>query len=198
MQDDSTVEIPAPPDGKQNPEPYGETSRRKKLGSMGIGYAIGGVLGYHYWPTIEAGIDAGLKTLSPMVLFGAILLLLVIKTAIHEFIHAGANHALGLDFQINWELLNPNVSTDSNYVTRGESITTLLTPLVVINSIAYLGMLTATDPITAFVWALIFILNAAGSGSDIYGSLVVGSLPRGTVICTMWDSHRESYIYRPE
>lgn len=103
--------------------------------------------------------------------------------AIHEAIHYVVDLLNGSEPEFIWTerlgLKSPGIIAYGTALTRGENIAGLLAPFILLSAFAGSIML-SSDGIVAGTAAVMFAINAVPSCSDIYNSIKVARMPRGT------------------
>jgi hypothetical protein len=103
--------------------------------------------------------------------------------AIHEAIHYIVALLNGAEPELIWTerlgLKSPGIMPYGTGLTRGENIAGLLAPFILLNTLAGSIML-SSNGIVAGTAATMFAINSVPSCSDIYNSIKVARMPRGT------------------
>ena len=199
--DDERRSLPEPPQGYDEPLPYGENSHNKTIASYGIGFLLAALIVLAVLSQIKIEIANSFGVHGPLtagiLLIAGTLLLWPASTYFHELTHAAASRLLGNEPKIHWEIPNPHVSADGQLTPRVHAIITLLAPFIVLNGLAIIIFFESSAPAIRFLAIVLGLANTAGSGADIYGVYRVSRMPKGTLTCTMAESHGESYVYYP-
>ena len=117
------------------------------------------------------------------------ILFLIGMVAVHECIHYGAGWMQGhspqfgvrwMDFFWGLKEPAPYVVTLEEYISRGENITVLIAPLVIIDAIAVVVFLLSPSPTVSHYAALVLVVNTGSSMQDFYNVVRILGMPAET------------------
>lgn len=193
---------PPAPVGKQDPEPYGETSTSKRIWIIVISLILTIPFLVSYLPKFEPTIPAVLEAWGPIpggaLLFATLYITYKLTLYLHEYTHAVVQLYQGYSPSIRWNDRNPKVVNDGEFVPRNDRIVQLIAPFLGLTPIFIVLQIINSWPLVEFALILAIWLNAIPSGGDLYGVFRLLRLPPKTVTVTMWEELRETYIYKPE
>lgn len=211
-----------PPEGYSTPKEY----RPSELTVFGIGAAVGLPLFVYLRTSLAQLADPLVKALRLALnhlgherasllwlVGGAVLTLLLligvgaffrwVVVPIHEAIHYGVDRLQGQNPKyIRTEFLffeNPAVINLSRGISIREYVPGAVAPFVVIGLAALLAMQVTTGFLEGIA-AFVLVANSAASGGDLYHTIRVLSLPRGTLFANFedGDEYRTEYAIPEE
>lgn len=202
------TDIPVPPDGYHKPYEYTEVDGFRDMVETTTGRRImliqvllvGGVL--VSVPTNEGLIQDLANVVErvgwPTALVG-VAVVWILTVVVHENIHRVADEAFGYDAKIEYGFPRSIAWMEDQWIKREHNIVSLVAPLLVISTVAYILGATSTDPVIVGGFGFIFIFNTVDSGGDVHAVLFLLARPRGTLSwMTDTEDGPRSFIYEPE
>lgn len=140
-----------------------------------------------------------------LILGSAILTMVLVHEGIHYVAGLWCNHdpEFGFKFYLQFGIfpeLNPYVVTLDEFINKRENIIVLAAPLVVLDTLALIGMLLpATPSLVEYLCRVVLVANTSFSVMDIYNVVKVASVRQGTLFRNYdSDGEVETVMFPPE
>lgn len=122
----------------------------------------------------------------------------ILNTELHERTHYRVGSLLGYDPEMTlpWHRQSGRVWFPGQFVDANHNVMSLLSPLIFLSFVYAVLIFANFHWMMTLAIAIMFIMNAAGSGADIYGAYFDYKLPAGSIVYFP-EGDEESYIFEP-